>query len=83
MGRLEEIRIELANEYGCKDMIELELLNLQMEIPEDFEKVICERYARECCIATQDKILEEIEIDGYDFVLDQESITNPDNIILL
>lgn len=105
--RLEEIKEELAVDYGWKDYAELFLGDATTD---GFLNEVAKRYARECCIATQKHIsekdlliLERYTIaenantisskislrshyesnTGKSFRVDKESITNPDNIILL
>lgn len=92
MTRLEEIKNEIAKEMQAEDawvdMKHFKDGTYQSPITEKYYNRIIERYARECCIATQKKCAENgrVRRDWYNpkyYHVDKDSITNPENIVLI
>lgn len=87
MSRLEEIKDQYALEvtgdlhWHSYSMGGADISNRDID-------EIAKRYARECCIATQNACAENAHVEMLEgcideFGVDKESITNPDNIVLL
>ena len=86
MKRLEEIRNEVAKERGYRDW---ETLNGSDLYDSDIDKVAI-KYAEECIKASLEKASENAGAYKLDYpnnvskaVVEKETITNPENIILL
>lgn len=91
MSRLEEIKNEVAKSKNLTSWNEMEYKGY---IWDSDVKAVCEKYAKECIKASLSKASENVRMKTKDNVyelsmmddwseLDKESITNPENIVLL
>lgn len=82
MSRLEEIKNEWAKLLGYDGYFDFTCHKKEVKDIEQFFNEIIERYAKECVKASLEKASES-GYCTYDAMIDRESITNPENIILL
>lgn len=88
MSRLDEIQNELAIEKGFEDFNHMLENTHEMEIIKAYFNKASIKYADECCNSTLQKAYQESLIDGNSqsrcgCEINEESITNPENITLL
>ncbi|WP_407483438.1 hypothetical protein [Elizabethkingia anophelis] len=90
MKRLEEIKNEVAKDFGYESFEKFDdnsTFSYDHKTPKIIDE-ISKRYAREVAQASLEKAAENALIDGSEFSrcgceIDEQSIVNPNNIVLL
>lgn len=87
MSRLDEIKDEYAESKGANDWKDLWFSDSNYRSANEMVNEVMKLYAAECCQASLEKASENFRKKFYaapfHLTLAKESITNPENIILL